>query len=134
MSRARCHLQTVTLLPNALGNVLDQRDLCPLFVLGQFVANLTAGKAALGRQVQVLERHILCGLVDTFDDNVLVLELSGLGGHQAQHDLLAGSNILERLKATGARRIELKVERVDILVRKQVRCNGIVTPSKAYVE
>ena len=38
--------------------------------------------------------------------------------------------MLERLKATGARRIELKVERVDILVRKQVRCNGIVTTLK----
>ena len=134
MSRARRHLQAVTLLPNALSNALDQRDLCPLFVLGQLVANLAAGKAALGRQVQVLERHILCGLLDTFDDNVLVLKLSRLGGHQAQHDLLAGSNVLKRLKATGAWRIELKVERVDVLMCEQVRRNGIVPPSKAYVE
>ena len=48
MSRTRRHLRTLLLLPDTLGNTLDQRDLRPLLVLGQLVANLTAGKAALG--------------------------------------------------------------------------------------
>ena len=107
MPRTRRHLQTLALLPNALGNALDQRDLRPLLVLGQLVANLAAGKAALGRQVQILERHVLSGFADALDDNILVLELCRLGGYQAQHDLLAGSDVLERLKAAGARRVEL---------------------------
>ena len=59
MSRTRRHLRTVALLPNALGNALDQRDLCPLFVLGQFVANLAAGKAALWGKAEVVEWNVL---------------------------------------------------------------------------
>ena len=65
--------------------------------------------------------------MNTLDDDILVLELGDLGGHQAQHDLLAGSNVPERLKTTGAGRIELQVECVDILVCEQVRCDGIIT-------
>ena len=80
-SRTRRHLQTLALFPNALGNALDQRDLCPLFVLSQLVANLAAGKATLRRQIQVLERNILCSLVNTLNDGILILKLSGLGGH-----------------------------------------------------
>ncbi len=124
MSHTRRHLRTLPLFPNALGNTLDQRDLCPLLVLGQLVANLAAGKATLRRQIQVLERNILCSLVNTLDDGVLVLKLSGLGGHQAQHDLLARGNVPQRLKTTGARRIELQVKRVDILVCEQVWRDG----------
>ena len=65
--------------------------------------------------------------MNTLDDDILVLELGDLGGHQAQHDLLAGSNVPERLKTTGAGRVKLQVERIDILVRKQERCDGIIT-------
>mgnify|MGYP000829878473 CR=1 FL=1 len=129
--RTRRHLQTLALFPNALGNTPDQRNLCPLLVLGQLIANLAAGKATLRRQIQVLERHVLCRLADALDDNILVLELCRLGGHQAQHDLLAGSNVLERLKTTGAGRVELQIERVNVLMRKQVRRDGVVAALKS---
>ena len=124
MSRTRRHLQRVPLFPNTLGNTLDQRDLCPLLAFGQLVANLAAGKATLRRQIQILKRHVLCCLMNTLDGRVLVLELGCLGGHQTQHDLLTGRNVLERLKTTGARSVELQIERVNVLMRKQVRGDG----------
>ena len=129
--RTRRRLRTASLFPDTLHNTLDQRNLCPLLVLGQLVANLAAGKATLRRQIQVLERHVLYRLADALDDGVFVLELCRLGGHQAQHDLLAGGNVLERLKATGTRRIELKIERIDVLVCEQVRRDGAIAALKS---
>ena len=65
MSRTRRHLQAVALLPNALGDALDQRDLCPLLVLGQLVANLAGGKStgSLVIKLQEISIHILYDLI-----------------------------------------------------------------------
>ena len=91
-------LRTAALLPDTLGNAPNQRNLCPLFVLGQLVADLAAGKATLGRQVQVLERHVLCGFADALDDNILVLKLSDLGGYMPSTTFLPGATYLSGSK------------------------------------
>ncbi len=57
--------------------------------------------------------------------------LCRLGGYQAQHDLLAGSDVLERLKAAGARRVELQIERIDILMCEQIRSDRVVAAFKS---
>ena len=37
----------------------DQRQLCPLFFLGEFITDFTGREAALGAEIQALQRHIL---------------------------------------------------------------------------
>lgn len=53
--------------PHGLGNFLDQFELIPLFQLGQLVADLTGGKAALRTQAKTVERDILFCLMDAGD-------------------------------------------------------------------
>ena len=61
------------LAPHPLGDPLDEGDLCPLLLLGQLVADLAACKAALRRQVEILERDVPGGFVDARDKRILVL-------------------------------------------------------------
>ena len=53
--------------PHGLGDFLDQFELVPLFQLGQLVANLTGGKAALRTQAKTVERDKLFCLMDAGD-------------------------------------------------------------------
>ncbi len=53
--------------PHGLGDFLDQFELVPLFRLGQLVADLTGGKAALRTQAKTVERDILFCLMDAGD-------------------------------------------------------------------
>src|SRR3569623_1160063 len=68
--------------PNHLRHLDDHPQLRPLLVLGERVALLGRGKAALRRQRQLLERRELRRLVDPALVRVLGLELPGLGGNQ----------------------------------------------------
>ena len=56
--------------PHGLGDFLDQFELVPLFQLGQLVADLTGGKAALRTQAKTVERDILFCLMDAGDYKV----------------------------------------------------------------
>lgn len=53
--------------PHGLGDFLDLFELVPLFQLGQLVADLTGGKAALRTQAKTVERDILFCLMDAGD-------------------------------------------------------------------
>lgn len=53
--------------PHGLGDFLDQFELVPLFQLGQLVADLTGGKAALRTQAKTVERDMLFCLMDAGD-------------------------------------------------------------------
>ena len=53
--------------PHGLGDFLDQFELVPLFQLGQLVADLTGGKAALRAQAKTVEQDILFCLMDAGD-------------------------------------------------------------------
>lgn len=53
--------------PHGLGDFLDQFELIPLLQLGQLVADLTGGKAALRTQAKTVERDILFCLMDAGD-------------------------------------------------------------------
>ena len=56
--------------PHGLGDFLDQFELVPLLQLGQLVADLTGGKAALRTQAKTVERDILFCLMDAGDYKV----------------------------------------------------------------
>ena len=89
--------------PHGLGDFLDQFELVPLFQLGQLVADLTGGKAALWTQAKTVERDILFCLMDAGDYSIFVLQTGRFGRYKTQHHLFAICNILQRLKAAGAR-------------------------------
>src|ERR1700688_2580108 len=61
-------------------------ELSPLVALGDEVAGDARGEAALRAQREPLDRDKARGLVDPAPDRVGVLELSGLGGEETEHD------------------------------------------------
>ena len=109
---------------------MDEGNLGPLLVLGELVAALAGGKAALGREAEVLKRHVLGGLVDALNEELLILKTRLLAGHKAEHDFLALGNVRKWLEAAGSRGIKLQVEGIDVLVGKQVGRNGLVAALK----
>jgi hypothetical protein len=73
--------------PHFVGELHDHSKLRPLLVLGQHVAFLGRGKAALRRQAELIEGDVFGRLVDAALDVVLVLELAELRRNQPEHDL-----------------------------------------------
>ena len=69
---------------------LPLRELCPLLLFRELVTDLAGSKAALRAEAEVLERHILCSLVNACDDGVFILKLRALGRNQSQNDFLPG--------------------------------------------
>ena len=61
-------------LPDALGDFPDEGDFLPLVFLGEEVALLRRGEAALGAQAELRERHVARGLLDARDDVCWFLE------------------------------------------------------------
>ena len=112
--------------PDLLGDLLDERKLCPLLRLGQLVADLAACKAALRAEAESVERQILCRLVDARDDAVLVLKQCAFGSHQTEDYLLVTADRGERLKAAAARVVKLKVVGVDVLAGEQSLRDAVV--------
>ena len=56
------------LAPHFFGDFAHQSHFRPLLLFGELVADFAAGEAALGREAQVLKRHILRCFVDAGDD------------------------------------------------------------------
>src|ERR1700749_2444683 len=90
------------LAPDLGGGVDDQGELVPLLLLGEVVALLGRGEAALAGQAELVEGGVLGGLVDPALDEVLGLELAALAGDHAEHDPLALGQVAERLEAARA--------------------------------
>src|SRR5690625_1872086 len=80
----------------------DEGELGHLVVVGQRVALHGGGEAALRGQAQLLERHILAGLLDPALQGVLGLQLAAFRRHQAEHHHLARRDEPQRLEG-GAR-------------------------------
>jgi len=78
-----------------------------------------AREAALRRQAQLLERHVLGGLVDAALEVVLRFELAELGRHQAEDDGLALGQEAERPEVARARVVVLEEVAVDAHLREQ---------------
>lgn len=112
--------------PHGLGDFLDQFELVPLFQLGQLVADLTGGKAALRTQAKTVERDMLFCLMDAGDYSIFVLQTGRFGRYKTQHHLFAICNILQRLKAAGARIVKFQIKRIHIFLCQQEGGNGEV--------
>src|SRR4051794_36689122 len=74
--------------PDVRRDVDDGTDLGPLLLVGEDVALLRGGEAALRAERELLERDEGARVVDAVLDRVRVLEGAVLGGQQAEHDRL----------------------------------------------
>src|SRR3989449_128803 len=114
----------MSLSPHVASDLDDALELLPLLVLGQRVAVVRAGEAALGRQAQALQRHVLRGLVDPSPQRVLRLERARLGGDEPQHDLLVARQQAQRLEA--ARALGVPFHEIAVDVRREHRLHDLV--------
>src|SRR4029077_8860956 len=88
--------------PDFFCDLADHLELGPLLVLGQDIAFLGRGEAALRRQAKLFEIGELGGFLDAALDGVLGFQGAGLGGHQAEHRAAAFLQTPQRLKTAGA--------------------------------
>src|SRR5262249_57684565 len=85
--------------PHLIRHLHDPPQLRPLLVLGQDIAFLARGEAALRREAELLERDEFRRLVDAALDRVLGFERPALGGNEAEHHQLALGHESQRLEA-----------------------------------
>src|SRR5262245_45425267 len=111
--RARVNRRDL-LAPDLASGLDTQPELRPLLFLGEVVAVVRAGEAALRADAQVLERHELRRLVDAPLEDILGFELRQLGGNQPEHHLLALGDVAQRLEAARALVVVLEEEAVDV--------------------
>ena len=123
--------------PDGLSDFLDQFELVPLFQLGQLIADLAGGKAALRTQAKTVERNVLLCLADAGDDGILIFQPRRFGSDKTQHHFFAIGHIFQRLKAAGTHIVKLQIERIYIFLCQQERRNGEVIalagPSRVVV-
>src|SRR5260370_31063802 len=100
--------------PHVASHLDDALEFLQVPVLGRRVAVMRAGEAALGRQAQPLQGHVLRGLVDAAPQGVPRFQRARLGGDEAEHHLLVARQQPQRLEATGALRVPFHEGAVDV--------------------
>src|SRR5262245_12378006 len=71
--------------PHLVGHLHDPPQLRPLLLLGEDIAFLGRGEAALRREAELVERDELRRLLDATLELVFRLEAAALGGDEAEH-------------------------------------------------
>ena len=99
--------------PDFFCNLLDERQLAPLVLIGDKIAFLGGSKAALRAERQLLERHIPGSLADTRDNVFLLFQPGILGGYQTQNDLLL-ADVAQRLETACTVAVVLEEEAVHV--------------------
>src|SRR5690606_37731159 len=108
------------LAPHLPGHVDHEGELAPLLLLGQQVAFLGGGEAALRAQAELLHRREGAGLLDAREHLVALFQLAELRRHEAQHHaLVALRQEPERLEAAGAIAVVLEEVAVVVELAKQ---------------
>src|SRR5712691_2608370 len=129
-SSVACRLSSVVCRPSSphlVGEGDDHAQLRPLLVLGEDIAFLGRGEAALGREAELLERRELGRLLDPALDVVLLLERAALGGDEAEHhDLVALGQVAQRLEAAGALAVVFEEIAVVVAAPEQVLGDRLV--------
>ena len=100
--------------PDVLGDLRDQAQLVDLLVRVEHVALHRGGEPALGREAELVERHVASGFVDAALELVGVFHAPALGGDQPEHDPLACRHETQRGEAARAFVVELAEEGVDV--------------------
>src|SRR5579871_2008426 len=106
--------------PRLARRIDDEPEFGDLVLDRHGVAADAAGKSALRRQRQLIERHVTAGLVDAALERVLAFERGVLGRDQTEHRHLAFRQEAQRRKVAGPRRVifeEVAVHR-DLVEQK----------------
>src|SRR4029450_5419990 len=91
--------------PHLFGELHDHAQLRPLLLLGQEIALLGRGEAALRRERELIDIDVFRRLLDPPLELIAALELAGLGGDEPEHDGLALWHEPQRLEPAGARAV-----------------------------
>src|SRR5258708_17293208 len=102
------------LSPDLVGNLGDPPELCPLLVLGQDIALLGGGEAALRREAELVEVDEPCRLVDASLEVVLGFERPALRSDEPEHHHLALGHEAQRREAAGAVAVAFHEISVDV--------------------
>src|SRR5215470_1992647 len=106
--------------PHLVGDLDDHAKLRPLLLLGEDIAFLGRGKAALGREAQLLDIDVFGRFVDAALDRVLLLQCAALRGDEAEHHLLLPlGHEPQRPEAAGAVGVVFEEIAVDIDLAEQ---------------
>ena len=125
--RRRASLHRLRQPHTSSGDLHGHAQLRPLLVLGQHIAFLGRGKAALRGHRELIERGEFRGLVDAALDVVLLFERPELGADEAEHhDLVAFGQEPQRLEAAGALGVVFEEIAVVIAARKQALRHRLV--------
>src|SRR5690606_28559804 len=117
--------------PDVVRDRDDLADLRPLLILGEHIALLGRGEAALRAQRQLIEADEDGSLVDALLDAADVLELAGLGGDQPEHDgLVAFGQEPQRLEPSGALTVVLQEVAVVVDDAQQLLGDRLVAPGR----
>src|SRR5438132_10930365 len=88
--------------PHLTRHLHDPPQLRPLLVLGQDIAFLARGEAALRGEAELVDVDEFRRLVDAALERVLGFERAALRGDEAEHHHLALGHEAQRLEAAGA--------------------------------
>ena len=114
------------LSPDFFSNFLYQRKLCPLVFFGQLIADLTGRKSALRAEAETIQRNVLCSLMDSVDNGLLVLQFRLFRSNQTQHYLFIGRNLCKRFKTAASLIIVFQQQCVYIFLCENIVCNRII--------
>src|ERR1041384_109054 len=119
------------LSPDFLGQIHQQLELGPLLPLGQHIALLGRGKAALRRQAELIEPHELRRLLNAPLDIVARLEPSGFRGDQPEHHPpLSFGQEAQRFETARAVGVVFEEIAVVIALAEQVLRHGLVAAGR----
>src|SRR3984893_1905448 len=108
--------------PHLFRHLHDPPQLRPLLVLGQDIAFLARGEAALRGEAERLASDEFRRLVDAALDRVLGFERAAFGGDEAEHHHLALGHEAQRFEAAGAVAVVFHEVGIDIdLVEQNLR-------------
>src|SRR5687767_14072837 len=130
----RCRTSSPPYLPGYLDHALE---LALLVVLADQVADRVGAEAALRAEGELLERQILCRLVDSLPQEIRAFQFRHLGAHQSQHHDLSLGHEAQRREAAGARAVVLEEKTlVRQLVEQSLRdrvVGSLAVPHAALV-
>src|SRR6516162_8517999 len=112
--------------PNLARDIADHAQLRPLLVLGENIAFLGRGEAALRRETKLIEIGETGGLLDAPFDRVFTFQRAVLGRDQSEHRGAAFLQARQRLKAAGARGIVFHEIAVHLDAVEQHLLHGVV--------
>src|SRR5438046_663964 len=106
--------------PDRLRGVDAELQLRALVGFGHRIAAHGAGEAALRADRQARHIDVLRRLVRTPAQIVELLELRRLRANEAEYDAFVPRDKTQRRKSTGARRIELEQEMIDLRTAEEL--------------